>query len=154
MNSESENVNAYGKSSDDTDDDGKNACMFFLKGKKHADDNDHVKAVMLFEKAIKLEPKKGSIREALATAYFNCGLYDAAEKHFRKALQIDAANDFAHYGLGLCLAKEGRVIKAMGHLKLANAMTPSNKNYSDAIVKYNRIFDTLHTGLPRLKEGQ
>ena len=152
MNSENENENAYGKRSDETDDADKNTCRFFIKGKMHACDNDHIKAVMLFEKAIKLEPKKGSIREALATAYFNCGLFDAAEKHFREALQIDAASDFAHYGLGLCLAKEGRVIKAMGHLKLASAMTPSNKNYSDAIVKYNRIFDTLHTGLPRLKE--
>jgi len=131
-----------------------NAYKLFIKGKKYADNNDHIKAVMLFEKAIKLEPMKGSIREALATSCFNCGLYEEAKKHFCKALNIDSANDFAHYGLGFCLVKEGDSGNAIGHFKIACAMKPLNKNYSDAIVRYSRIFDIFHIRLPQPEEGQ
>jgi tetratricopeptide (TPR) repeat protein len=129
------------------------AYKYFHEGKKHAVKNDNVKAIMLFEKAKDLEPEKGSIREALATAYYNSGLYAAAKTHFLKALQINASNDFAHFGLGLCLAKEGKINTAMGHFKLAYAMKPLNQDYIDALEKYNRIFDILRTKLP-WQEGQ
>ena len=125
-----------------------NAYELFRDGKKNARANDHLKAIMLFEKAIALEPEKGSIREALATSYFNCGLYSAARKNFQRALKIDASNDFAHYGLGLCLVKEGKINTAMGHFKIAKAMKPLNSTYSNTVKRYNRIFDILHKKLP------
>ncbi len=62
-----------------------NAYELFRDGKKNARANDHLKAIMLFErKAIALEPEKGSIREALATSYYNCGLHGAAKKNFQR----------------------------------------------------------------------
>lgn len=112
----------------------------FAKGKKLAKENEHLKAVMLFEKAKKLEPEKGSIREALAFSYYKCGLYSSAKENFLKAISIDAANDYAHYGLGLCLLKEGKINKALGHLKIAMAMKPDNIFYSKAVKKYSAIF--------------
>ncbi|MBM3708051.1 MAG: hypothetical protein FJW69_06900 [Actinobacteria bacterium] len=112
----------------------------FAMGKKLAKKNEHLKAVMLFEKAKKLEPEKGSIREALAYSYYKCGLYSSAKDNFFKAVSIDAANDYAHYGLGLCLLKEGKIKKALGHLKIAMAMKPDNLFYSKAVKKYSSIF--------------
>ncbi len=131
-----------------------NAYELFREGKKHARENDHLKAIMLFEKAIVIEPEKGSIREAIATSYFNCGLYPAAKSNFQKAVSIDAANDFAHYGLGLCLVKEGKIKTAMGHFKIAAAMKPLNETYRNAVKRYNRIFEILHKKLPLQEEGQ
>ncbi len=122
----------------------KNAYEFFLEGKKLSSQNEFLKAIMLFEKAANLEPNKGSIREALALSYYNCGFYSSARKNFEKALEIDLSNDFAHYGLGLCLIKEGKISKALGHLKIAFAMKPNNSTYSQAIKKYNQIFEKLH----------
>lgn len=112
----------------------------FSKGKKLAKKNEHLKAVMFFEKAKKLEPEKGSIREALAFSYYKCGLYSSAKENFSKAVSIDAANDYAHYGLGLCLIKEGKVNKALRHLKIALAMKPDNLFYSEAVKKYSSVF--------------
>lgn len=119
----------------------KNAYELFFEGKKLAGRNEHLKAVMLFEEAIILEPQKGSIREMLALSYYNCGLHESARKHFEKALEIDLSNDFAHYGLGLCLMKEGKITSAFSHLKIALAMKPANPTYCEAIKKYSRIFD-------------
>jgi len=91
---------------------------------------------MFFEKAKDSEPLKGSIREALACSYYNCGLYEYAGKNFAQALKIDAANDFAHYGLALCLIREKKLNLAVGHLKIASAMKPDSKKYKDTLNKF------------------
>jgi tetratricopeptide (TPR) repeat protein len=117
-----------------------NTYDLFIQGKKLAKENEHLRAIMFFEKAKKLEPEKGSIREALAFSYYKCGLYTSAKENFSKAINIDAANDYAHYGLGLCLLKEGKINAALGHLKIALAMKPGNLFYSKAVKKYSTIF--------------
>jgi tetratricopeptide (TPR) repeat protein len=117
----------------------KNAYELFSEGKRFTEENEYLKAVMLFEKAAVIEPQKGSIREALATAYYNCGFYDYARINFERALSIDLSNDFAHYGMGLCLVKEGKLDMALGHLKIALAMQPASTLYGDAVKKYSRI---------------
>jgi len=121
----------------------KNAYELFSMGKKLASANEHLRAAMLLEKASMLEPEKGSIHEALATSYFNCGFYQAAKKHFIRALDINAANDFAHYGLGLCLAKEGRFEPALGSLKIALAMKPDDPSYDKTVKKYGMLLKNL-----------
>jgi|WetSurMetagenome_2_1015567.scaffolds.fasta_scaffold1325491_1 tetratricopeptide (TPR) repeat protein len=122
----------------------KNAYELFIEGKKFSEENEHLRAIMLFEKAISMEPRKGSIREALAASYYNCGFYEYAKINFEKALEIDLSNDFAHYGMGLCLIREGKISKALGHLKIALAMKPSNDLYFQALKKYSRISDRSH----------
>ncbi len=123
---------------------GVNAYGLFIEGKRLTKDRDFLKAIMLLEKAKKLEPQKGSIREALATAYYNYGFHKSAKKNFLKAIEIDATNDFAHYGLALCCIKEGKINIALGHLKMAKAMKPGNKDYGDAVKKYSIILKSLN----------
>jgi tetratricopeptide (TPR) repeat protein len=117
----------------------KNAYELFSKGRALAKRNDYLNAIMFFEKAKDAEPDKGSIREALARSYYNCGLYSSARKHFNKAIEIDAANDYAYFGLGLCLIKEGKFKTAIGQLKIAAAMKPGNETYKKYVNKYTRI---------------
>ena len=71
-----------------------------------AADNAHAAAIAL-EHARALEPDKGSVREALARAYFRSGRFDAAEREFLAALDIEPVNDYAHYGVGLCRLRAG-----------------------------------------------
>ena len=112
-----------------------NAYYLFKKGKKLAERGKFLDAIIVLEKAKDIEPKKGSIREALASAYYNCALYQPAKKNFKKALEIDAANDFAHYGLGMCLVRERKLNKAVGHFKMASAMKPGSKKYKEILKK-------------------
>ena len=66
----------------------------------------HAAAVVL-ERARDLEPDQGSIREALGRAYFRTGRYSDAKAEFARVVEIDPVNDYALFGLGLCLLKEG-----------------------------------------------
>jgi tetratricopeptide (TPR) repeat protein len=109
------------------------AYYLFKKGKILSKKGEFLKAIMFLEEARTLEPKKGSIREILASSYYNCGFYESARKHFLTALEIDASNDFAHYGLGLCLLKENKTGEAKGHLKIAAIMNPESKKYKEAL---------------------
>jgi len=109
------------------------AYYFFKKGKRLAQRGKFLDAIMMLEKAKDYEPKKGSIREVLASSYYNCGFYQSAKKNFRKALEIDATNDFAHYGLGMCLIKERKISQAAGHFKIASVMKPRSKKYKEIL---------------------
>ena len=57
-------------------------------------------ATVPLEKARRLEPEKASIREALGIAYFRITGWRAAEREFRKVLELSPVDDYAHYALG------------------------------------------------------
>ena len=97
-----------------------------------ADDNAHA-AVIPLEHARALEPAKGSVREALARAYFRSGRFAAAEEEFLAALDIEPVNDYAHYGVGLCRLRAGDRATARGHLRQAAVMRPENSDYQVAL---------------------
>ena len=97
-----------------------------------ADDNAHA-AVVALEQARALEPAKGSVREALARAYYRTGRFAAAEQEFAAALDIEPVNDYALYGIGLCRLRAGDRTRARGHLRLATVMRPDNADYRAAL---------------------
>ena len=48
-------------------------------------------------------------------------------------MEIDPVNDYAHFGLGLCLLRQGDRLGARRHLKLAVAMRPDQPDYRNAL---------------------
>lgn len=90
-------------------------------------------AVELLERASEIEPNKASIREALARALFNSGRIARASEEFTRAIEVDPANHYAHYGLGLCKARLGDKTKAIGCIKIALAMRPDSEDYQFAL---------------------
>jgi Flp pilus assembly protein TadD len=94
----------------------------------------HAAAVAL-ERARELEPEKGSIREALARAYFRTGRFAAAEEEFRAVVEGDPVNDYAHFGLGMCRMRAGDLVGARRHLRLAVAMRPESADYRAALAR-------------------
>jgi Flp pilus assembly protein TadD len=92
-------------------------------------------AVVALERARELEPEKGSIRETLGRAYFRTGRFGAASAEFAKAVELDPVNDYAHFGLGLCLIRTGERDAARGHLRLATVMRPEVDAYRDALAE-------------------
>jgi Flp pilus assembly protein TadD len=90
-------------------------------------------AVISLEQARDAAPRHGSVREALGRAYYGAGRTSAAEAEFAEALEIDPSNDYAHFGLGLCLARGGKRARAVGHLRLAVVMRPEVDSYREAL---------------------
>ena len=100
--------------------------------------DSHAAATVL-ERAVDAEPDKGSLRECLGRAYYGSRRFGAALEQFTRALDIEPANDYAHFGAGLSLGKLGRLDRAVGHLKLAAVMRPQNDDYSSALRRFESI---------------
>jgi len=105
----------------------------FQEGSRLLDSGNVHAAVVALERARELEPEKGSIREALARAYFRSRQVEAARLEFEKVLELDPVNDYAHFGLGMCLLRKGERAAARGHLKIATIMRPDEEAYQDAL---------------------
>jgi tetratricopeptide (TPR) repeat protein len=98
----------------------------------------HAQAAVLLERADRLEPRKGSIIEALARAYYNSGQHDRAAASFRELLEIDPSAHYGHFGLGQSLKQLGRRDEARVHLRLAVALAPDSALYRNALARLAR----------------
>ncbi|MGH9036805.1 MAG: tetratricopeptide repeat protein, partial [Acidimicrobiia bacterium] len=112
---------------------GGEAYSRFQEGSRLLETGNAHAAIIALERARELEPDKGSIREALARAYFRSGRIDSAREEFEKVVDLDPVNDYAHFGLGLCLLRRGDRDAARGHLKLATIMRPDAEEYQAAL---------------------
>ncbi len=93
----------------------------------------HAQAAVLLERAARLEPRKGSIVEALGRAYYNSGQHDRAAQAFRELLDIDPSAPYGHFGLGQSLKQLGQPDAARAHLRLAVALAPESELYRNAL---------------------
>jgi len=94
--------------------------------------NPH-QAALVLGRAKLIEPEKASIREALGRALSMAGRWTGARREFAKVVQIDPANDYAHFALALACERTGERGRAIAHLKLANAMCPGVPEYERAL---------------------
>jgi predicted Zn-dependent protease len=90
-------------------------------------------AAQVLQRAANAEPGSRSVREALARAQFDTGQYATAAGNFRVIVEADPTDDYAHFGLGLSLARAGDHGAAAEYLALAAAMRPDRKHYTDAL---------------------
>jgi tetratricopeptide (TPR) repeat protein len=90
-------------------------------------------AAQLLERAAEAEPGARSVREALARAQFDTGRYADAADSFRQIVEASPSDDYAHFGLGLSLARGGDPAAAAEHLALAAAMRPDLRHYTEAL---------------------
>jgi Flp pilus assembly protein TadD len=90
-------------------------------------------AAQVLQRAANAEPASRSVREALARAQFDTGQYAAAADNFRVIVEASPTDDYAHFGLGLSLARVGDHEAAAEYLALAAAMRPDRKHYTDAL---------------------
>lgn len=95
----------------------------------------HAQAAVLLERADRLEPRKGSIVEALARAYYNSGQHQLAAEAFGRLLEIDPSAAYGHFGLGQSLKMLGQRDEARVHLRLAVALAPDSTLYRNALAR-------------------
>ena len=109
------------------------AYDLFQKGSEQLKKGMTAQSTVSLEKAKRLEPDKASIREKLGIAYFRLQRYGEAESEFRAMLELAPTDDYAHYGLGRALEKQGKDAEANGHYKPANALVPGKERYTSRI---------------------
>lgn len=114
------------------------AYELFSRGSALLADGHPHQAAVLLARAKLLEPEKASIREALGRALYMAGRALRARREFAKAVQIDPASDYAHFGLALACERTGERSRAIGHLKLAIAMRPGVEHYQRALDRLAR----------------
>ncbi len=109
------------------------AYELFSRGVRFLREGHPHQAALILAQAKLIEPEKASIREALGRALFMSGRMVRARREFAKAVQIDPADDYAHFALALACERTGQRERAMGHLKLAIAMRPGIGDYERAL---------------------
>ncbi len=92
-------------------------------------------AVVLLERAARLEPRRGSIIEALGRACYNSGQHERAAEVFGELLDVDPSLPYAHFALGQSLKRLGRTDEARTHLRLAVALAPDSRLYRNALAR-------------------
>ncbi len=113
--------------------DDENAYELFTRGMRLLADGHPYQAAMILAHAKRIEPEKASIREALGRALFMSRQMQRARREFAKAVQIDPADDYAHFALALACERTGQRARAVGHLKMAIAMRPGKGEYERAL---------------------
>jgi tetratricopeptide (TPR) repeat protein len=109
------------------------AYSLFRRGVALLRSRHPAQAAMLLGRALRLEPGRNSIREALGRAEFALGRYETAARLF-EAVAADAPdNDYARYALGRCLLRLGRAEEGQGQLRLARALRPQSDLYRGAL---------------------
>jgi Flp pilus assembly protein TadD len=109
------------------------AYDLFSRGRRLLDDGHPHQAAMLLGRAKLLEPEKASIREALGRALFMASRFPGARREFAKAVALNPADDYAHFGLAVACERTGQGRRALGHAKLAAALRPGVEHYERAI---------------------
>jgi tetratricopeptide (TPR) repeat protein len=106
---------------------------WYIRGCDLLDNGDTSAAVQLLSHCAQAEPESRAVREALARAQFNAGMYQESRANYEWIISIDPADDYAQFGLGLAATKAGDLKAAVEHLALAAAMRPDVQHYSLAL---------------------
>jgi tetratricopeptide (TPR) repeat protein len=95
----------------------------------------YAQAAIVLGRADRLEPRKGSILEALGRAYFNSGQAESARATFEALVDLDPSSHYGHFALGQSLKRLGRRSEAGTHLRLAVALSPDTRLYREALAR-------------------
>ena len=106
---------------------------WYRRGMELLDRGSPAAAAQVLQRASTAEPASRSVREALARAQFDAGRYAEAADNFRMIVEASPSDDYAHFGLGLSLARTGHPAAAAEYLALAAAMRPDAAHYTEAL---------------------
>lgn len=98
------------------------AYHYYSRGMELLESGDFRQSAVALEQAKRLEPDKGSIREALARAYLSTRSYRAAERESQALVDGEPTNHYGHFLLGRALERLGRRMDARRHYRLARCL--------------------------------
>ena len=132
---DADDVGDAGEGGDDGDvsDPRESAYALLQRGHDLMRSRHHAQAATVLARAARIEPRKGSILEALGRAYYNSGQHERAAETFEALLDVDPSAHYAHYALGQSLKQLDRPREARTHLRLAVALSPYSRLYQGAL---------------------
>lgn len=102
----------------------KEAIAFFEKGNSHSKNNNFDKAILAYQKSIKINPNLGSVHYNLANVYTAVDKLDAAISEYKKAISLDPKISDFHRNLGLAYALKKDGINAKKKYEELKEMDP------------------------------
>lgn len=92
-------------------------------------------ALLLLDRLLITDPDSLSVREAYARALFDARRYEHAAVAFESILERAPDDDYAHFGLGMCLWRQQRFQRARDELAMAFVMRPHRAEYARALAQ-------------------
>ena len=114
---------------------------WYQRGCRLLDEGNPAAAAQLLERVAAREPEARHARETLGRARLAAGHYAQAEADFAFLVESAPDDDYAHLGLGMAMARQGRFVEAVEHLALAVAMRPDRDEYASQL---RHVRATLH----------
>ncbi|KAA9157083.1 tetratricopeptide repeat protein [Amycolatopsis acidicola] len=93
-------------------------------------------ALKALEPVLEADADKPSVQLLAGRAYFHSAQLKHAEQAFTKVLELDPSDHYARFVLGRTLQRLGRLVEALGQLRMAWAMNPVPE-YQDALSEVN-----------------
>jgi Flp pilus assembly protein TadD len=126
---------------------------WYRRGCRLLDEGNAAAAVQLLARVAAQEPQARHARETLGRARLAAGQYSDAETDF--AFLVDSApdDDYAHLGLGMAMARQGRFVEAVEHLALAVAMRPDRHEYASQLRHVRATLDANQSTAPHRPAG-
>ena len=106
---------------------------WFVQASRLLDDGRSPEAADLFAQVVAADPSSRSAWEGLARARFDSQEYEQAAQAFTRLVEIAPDEDYAHFGLGLCLWRLRQFPQARDHLGMAVVMRPNRADYASAL---------------------
>jgi Flp pilus assembly protein TadD len=85
---------------------------------------------------LEAEPDKPSVQLLAGRAYLGSAQLRRAEEAFRRVIELDPTDHYAHFALGRALQRQSRFVEARLQLRLATAMNPVPE-YHEALNEVN-----------------
>lgn len=93
-----------------------------------------LEALKVLQPVLEAEPDKPSVQLLAGRAYFHSAQLRRAEAAFNRVIEIDPSDHYARFILGRTLQRLGRLVEAIGQVKMAFAMYPLPE-YQDALAE-------------------
>jgi Flp pilus assembly protein TadD len=101
-------------------------------GQAYVDAGDPLAAARVLEPAVDGGSTSASLWLVLAQAYFASSRLRPAQRAFARVVELDPTDDYARFGLGRALERQGRRADALAQYRLAFALSPK-PDYAEAL---------------------
>lgn len=91
-----------------------------------------LEALRELQPVLDAEPDKPSVQSLAGRAYLRSAQLRRAEQAFTHLLELDPSDDYARFALGKTLQRLGKLVEALGQLRMASAMNPL-PHYQEAL---------------------
>lgn len=108
---------------------------WFRRSRDLLDRGDAGASLVLIERVLQADPQSLAAREIKARALFDSQQFPESAKEFESITTARPDDDYAHYGLGMCLWRLQRFPEAADHLALASVMRPGDARYTRALTQ-------------------